>query len=438
MRPSGGMQVVRDAPPHRWIPGSVSASQKTAAISQSPPGGRLLIITRLDYRREPNQRVHHEARHLAPLFAETTVLFQARGTSDPSWWSYFRSILWLRTASWTEGRVTFVEVDPFWNPPWGGKIRYLGFLSQFLFDPLSLMLGYLFRIRRTFDVVLAVGPHAGAVGYLLKRLGLARLVVYDDIDYEPGLQLRRFRVRYTAWMERFFMARADLRVTVGDALAELRRSQGVGELSVIPNGVTYEIFCVAQSKKTHPPTIIYTGNLARGYSGLEVAIRSLSKIARTCPDIRLLIVGSGEPREECALRSLIRDLGVGERVRMVGECRYEELPEYLGQADLGWAAFPPNDSRQYAFPYKVIEYMAAGLAVLGTMGSQTARLIQRYNCGVATPYDAGAVAEAAVALLEDRRRLAEYARNGAREAAAYDWGKLLAQQRELILSRLGR
>lgn len=402
----------------------------------APPAGRLLVITELDCRHERNQRVHHQVRYLAPFFCETIVLYRAVGASDVSWWRYLRSIFGVRIASWGEGNVSYVEVDPFWNPPWGCRIRYLGFLGQLLFDPLSLMLGYLLRVRKRFDVVLAVGPQAASVGFILRSLGLARLLVYDDIDYEPGRWRRRVLVRYLAWMERFFMARADLRVTVGEALAEVRRSQGVSEIAVIPNGVDYETFAAAQTKVEHPPSILYTGNIAWHHSGLELAIRATRKIAVSCPEVRLLIVGGGYPQDERELHSHIRGLKVEAWVRVEGQCPYAELARYARQSDVGWAVFPPNATRQYAFPLKVIEYMAAGLVVLGTAGSQTARLIQRYDCGVVTPYDADAVAEAVLSLLGDRRRLAESAQNGARAAAAFDWEDLMAKQRALILSRL--
>lgn len=398
----------------------------------------LLVLTTLDYGREPNQRVHHQVRHIAPAFANTTVLYLARAKADRSWRGYARSMLGLQTRYRQEGAVTFVEVDPLWNLPWGSTVRYIRFLSVLVFVPVSLVLGHLCRVRKAFDVVLAVGPYAGAAGYFLKKLGLAKVLVYDDIDYEPGLVRRSLLAGYVGWMERFFMARADVRVSVGDVLAELRRAQGIGEVVVITNGVDYRDFAVAQSKVEHPPTLIYTGNLARQYSGLEVAIRAVPRIARSCPDARLLIIGGGDPGEERALRSLTRGLGVETRVHMVGVRRYEELPEYLRQADLGWAVFPPNGARLYAFPNKAMEYMAAGLGILGTVGSQTARLIERFDCGLVVPFDVDAVAEAVVALFDNRSRLAEYARNGGRAAAAFDWPDLMSQQRSIILSKLGR
>lgn len=397
---------------------------------------RLLVITTLDYQREPNQRVHHQVRHLAPAFDQTTVLYLRWGRPARSWREYARSMLVLETIVRWDGPVKFVEVDPFWNPPAGSTLRYIRFLNTFLFVVLSLFIGYVGRIRQHADVVLAAGPHAAAVGYALKRLGAARLLVYDDIDYEPGLQGRRFKVRFLDWMERFFLARADLRISAGDALAELRRAQGIDGVTVVTNGVEYELFSAAQRKIAHPPTVLYTGNISMVYSGLEVAFRALPKIARRYPDIRLVVVGGSDPREERHIRALVHDLGVDRWVWMRGRCAYEELPRHAAEADIGWAVFPLNDTRRYAFPNKVIEYMAAGLAVLGTAGSQTARLIECHRCGIVVPYDADSVAAAVISLLDNPERLEGYRCNGAQAAAAFDWPSLIERQRALIVSGL--
>lgn len=398
---------------------------------------RLLVLTALDFAREPNQRVHHQVRHLAAAFDETVVLYLARGRADRSWGGHWRSLFGLQRRSWREGRVRFVEVDPLWNLPWGSSLRHVRFLSVLLFLPLSLLLGFGFFVGGRFDVVLAGGAYAGAAGVCLKRMGRAGMLVYDDIDYDPGLQGRAFLRRHVARLERGAFRAADLRVSAGEELAALRRAQGVADLHVIPNGVEYAGFAAAQIKPPHPPTLIYTGNLRRDYSGLELALQAWPAVLAALPEARFVIVGRSEPAEEAWLRRRIRAEGLEGRIRLAGECPYAELPAYLGEADLGWALFPPNPTRQLAYPNKVIEYMAAGLGVLTTAGSQAARIVQAPGCGRAVPFEASAAAEALRELLGARQDLAEMGRRGAAAAARSDWTLLMGDYRRLLTAGRG-
>ena len=61
----------------------------------------------------------------------------------------------------------------------------------------------------------------------------------------------------------------------------------------------------------------------------------------------------------------------------MGKKRYDELPNLLAKADIGVALFRVNDLMKYTFPLKVVEYMAAGLAVVGTRVGETERLWKR-------------------------------------------------------------
>ncbi|HWI14146.1 MAG TPA: glycosyltransferase, partial [Burkholderiales bacterium] len=88
--------------------------------------------------------------------------------------------------------------------------------------------------------------------------------------------------------------------------------------------------------------------------------------------------------------------------------------------------------RRYAFPLKVVEYMAAGLACIGTRNTETADLLQRYDCGIAVPFRADALAVAVRTLAQDgalRARLQHHAREA---AGHFQWETLAAREYEIV------
>jgi glycosyltransferase involved in cell wall biosynthesis len=78
----------------------------------------------------------------------------------------------------------------------------------------------------------------------------------------------------------------------------------------------------------------------------------------------LLLVGGGEQDQE--LRQQVTNLGLADKVLFTGFVGFNELPGYLAAADV--AANPMQSSlvSNAAFPNKVIQYLATGLAVATT------------------------------------------------------------------------
>jgi glycosyltransferase involved in cell wall biosynthesis len=121
----------------------------------------------------------------------------------------------------------------------------------------------------------------------------------------------------------------------------------------------------------------------------------------------------------------IKSLGIGEHVTKLDPIPYIDLPVYISRADIGYALFPPNPLRTYAFPMKVIEYMAGGLAVIGPEDTETEIILERFGCGLAIPYDVEAYVNAVVDLFSKRSELERMAGNGVKGARLFDWDLLM-------------
>ncbi len=402
------------------------------AVLNGVKGKSLLYIGGSDLVRSPNHRAHHFIRFLEGHAGRVDVVslrpFYAgpypagplsrlrRGigayADDP--------VRVTNTRAGTEFQVVKLpnRLDPLLQDVWA--YLHLGELA-----------------RRHYDVGIFGNPDNAILAWLLKKRGVVDELVYDDWDYFAGFDRPLYWRLPMAWRERFSVSIADRVISVGSLLAELRQSQGARETFVVPNGVNYRAFARAQEKKPHPPTLIYTGSI-EPWAGLDVALEGFAQVRAEIPAARFLIIGPHQNEYGHALRGQADRLGLGDAVCFLGYRPYEELPDYLAEADIGVALFCPTDQMKYAFHLKVVEYMAAGLAVVGTRVGETERIILSSGAGRAVDFRAQDFAAAVLEMFRDERALAGYAARGIEFARPYDWNLVFSDLHDILGLRNGR
>ena len=416
---------------------------------------RILLISPLDYEHFTNNLECHHVLYYARIGCRPTLMYKTINWSARLG-DMVRDAGTFRIRCREDGTSCFVAVDPFLNYCGGVRTRAdawaatsvrtgsLKYTFIRLFYPLRVLrdlfvvpcfvLAAVWKLKGTFHVCIGFGPWGGLAGWLLRKVGKVELLVYQDRDYEPGLLPDRLRQAYTAAVERFTIKRADLTISIGQLLADLRRRQTGRPIEVIPSGVEWDKFAGARSNPKTGQTLIYVGNVI-SWSGLDHAIRALPEILRACPTAKLLIVGDGLPGYLAYLRQLVEQLHIRERVHFLGQRPSEELPDLLAGAEIGLANSEPVAFRKYACPLKVIEYMAAGLPVIATEGTEAAQLLTREQSGIAIPYEVENLAQTAIALFNDSQLYQRLRANGMRASAGMNWEILLAKELDLISKR---
>lgn len=416
----------------------------------------VLLVTNVDYGYYDNNRVHHFVEHFQNRFEHVYLMYTRQYVAGRfSAVSRIVGFFTITLRCFKSGAAICIEVDPLFNRVGGlalsllqvedpyerptGRVKDairrllspLGFLTELGIVP-SLLIAYALRVRRKVDVVVGQTPWEVAFGIVLRKCGLAKMVVYDDFDYAPGVvPVEGTRRKLIAAVEKFSLRHSDLIISVGDLMAELREQQTGKKVIVIPNGVNYALFSKAQEKIAHPPTIVYMGFVYE-YSGLELILRALVKVRERIPSVRFLIVGHSLPEYLEKLYKLIDELGLGQCVEYVGKLPYADLVPQLQMADIGMAFSKPIPLRKYAFPLKVAEYFAAGLPVITTKGLQGARVVEDARAGLAVDYSESGVTDALLSMLEDKARFREYADNAALAARSYSWEDLTRRAYEVI------
>jgi len=237
---------------------------------------------------------------------------------------------------------------------------------------------YPWHWRRFFDLQERWLPrHAGAVT-------VASRTLQSQIW---GLGVPPERVFYAPNCPQASLLSARDRVSEGDC-ARVRRELGIGSA----------------------PMLIFVGNISLG-DDLDLALIALQEVRKHVPEVKLVIVGTGDGLAR--LRDLASDLLLGDTVLFSGWIEHQHVPTYLAAADI--AIYPYRDTliNRAKCSIKILEYMAMGKAILTTRVGQNLEYLEHGRSGIlAEPGDANAFAQALIQLLTDpalARRLGQNA-----------------------------
>jgi glycosyltransferase involved in cell wall biosynthesis len=277
------------------------------------------------------------------------------------------------------------------------------------------------RLIRRFkpDVVHSYfGPSAGALNELAllhPRITFVRTIGSTPVASPRGSRFPRLRV--AKW--RLALRHQDAVVCVAPHIAEQLRGFGVdaARLHVIPNPTDLHRFTPRQGGKGDGPlTLVFLGRL-EAVKNLGGLLRGFALAAAGLQPLRLRIYGEGPERP--VLTALIRQLGLSDRVTLMG--RTDDVPGALRQADAYVQA-----SHHEGAPAAVGEAMAAGLPLLLSDIPAHRAMVHAGREGLLFPaQDPAALADAIRRLATDaaaRERMGRQARLTAeRELALERW-----------------
>lgn len=153
--------------------------------------------------------------------------------------------------------------------------------------------------------------------------------------------------------------------------------------------------------------------LFAGNVGKTQSVQTIVEAARLLEGesgIRIHIVGGGISLEEC--RELAKGLT---NITFYGRRDLREMPDFYAMADAMLVTLVDDPVISATLPGKVQSYMAAGKAVLGSIGGETPRVIREADCGgCAAPEDAAALAELIRKSAADPARLRQQGTNARR------------------------
>lgn len=221
---------------------------------------------------------------------------------------------------------------------------------------------------------------------------------------------------------------ADVVIAPSATVQKVMREFGVRvRMEVVENGVDRRPFLCPQrpfckSDLGFPEdavVAVYVGRLA-SEKNLAVLLNQFALATELEPRLRLMLLGKGGMLAE--LRQQADLLHIGDKLLFVGGVAYEDVPNYLAAAD-----FFATASVSEVHPLTLIEAMAAGLPIAGTVSPGIMDIVETGVTGFLTSDPERGLAAAMVGLAghDARRQQMGVAARAASER--YDIGRTVAQ-----------
>ena len=205
--------------------------------------------------------------------------------------------------------------------------------------------------------------------------------------------------------------------------AMLAETYGVTEgITAVPTGIDVALYQQADAGNIRQElgwgedkVLISIGRLAKEKS-FETLITAVQPILQQREDVRLVILGEGEERE--GLEALAAELGIDDRVNLVGNVPFSAVPTYLKAADLFCFASVTETQGLVT-----LEAMAAGLPIVAVDATGTSDAVSHGVEGLLTPNDSAAMSAALKQALDDEGLRQKLAAAAVHKAADFDQKK---------------
>ncbi len=180
-----------------------------------------------------------------------------------------------------------------------------------------------------------------------------------------------------------FCEAVDLVISPSAGMEKILRELDVkSHIEIIPNGVDLSKFQQAKPFQRsnfgftdQDILLVYAGRLAPE-KNINFLLESFAGIAQTIPNVYLLIVGGGKKQFEEELQNYIAELGVANRIRIIGMIPYEDIPSYLSMCDIF-----VTTSMAESFGMSTVEAMSAGLPIMGVHSTGTSDIVEEEKTG---------------------------------------------------------
>jgi glycosyltransferase involved in cell wall biosynthesis len=248
--------------------------------------------------------------------------------------------------------------------------------------------------------------------------------------------------RLETYYEEHFRSLAQGTTTISNPLA--RRAEGLGiskeSICVVPGGVNSDLFrpiareeCRRKVGFAAEAKIIAFSSLD-SYLDFEVILGLLKLLAEKYIKIQLLITGSVTPK----IKSLIKKHALDKHVFYSGLVPYEDLPIYLGCADVFMMPLADTIYNRGRWPNKICEYMAMGIPTVSNPVGDIKNLFENESVGLLCRYTSDAFYSSIDKLFCDAdlsKKLGTNARIAVENK--YDWNILIQQVENFYFKILG-
>lgn len=209
------------------------------------------------------------------------------------------------------------------------------------------------------------------------------------------------------------------RIAVSEASMQFAGRYFPGEYTIIPNGVDTERYLQPVDPlpeyQDGNPTVLFVGRYSDERKGFRYLLEAMALVQERLPQVRLLVVGSGDPS---LFRSYLRPL---QQVEFLGFVDDAKLSRLYRSADL----FCAPSIGQESFGIVLLEAMAAGCPIVAADNPGYRQVLEHRRQGLLVqPRNVEALAVAILQVLQDQSLRQALAAQGVQKAQSYSWNRI--------------
>lgn len=293
-------------------------------------------------------------------------------------------------------------------------IRINGSVARTTISPVMLEKAGALLARTHFDVIHLHEPLAPMLPLsMLNASPSAPNVGTFHASGERSLAYASSR-RLLGWLAQ----RLAVRVAVSPQAAAFARRYIGGEYIIVPNGVDTDSFRpdgpVFARWHDGSPTLLFVGRFQEPRKGFGVLLEAFAYVQRERPDVRLLVVGRGEPS---SFEARAAELAL-QNIFFAGPASAGDLPRFYRSADILCAP----STGQESFGMILVEAMSSGLPIVAAdIPGYAGVMTHRHEGVLVPPCNPHAFAAALLHMLGDETLRRRSAVGGMETARRYTW-----------------
>lgn len=280
-----------------------------------------------------------------------------------------------------------------------------------------------------YELFIGVNNLNSLAGLFLKKLGKVEKVVFYTMDFIPIRFENRLLNFIYHKIEIICVKKCDEVWNVSPRMAIGREkylglSQKKYPQKAIPVGTWTDNIKKRSFDEIKKNQVLFIGHLLEK-QGIQEVIEAFPQIIKSRGSVKFVIVGGGD--FEPVLKRKVKELDLEKHVVFKGWILdRSKIDEMISESAVAVAVYKPEKEwlrnfTYYADPYKIKDYLGAGLAIVLTDISYNAKDIEKNGCGIIVNYDKNEIARAIIKLLSDEEELKKYRANSLRYVKNYDW-----------------
>ncbi len=304
------------------------------------------------------------------------------------------------------------------------------FIDKFFFPCFAILKAFKIKKAKRISVIHAV--IANVSGFAAMTFHQLTKIPFLITEQSGNLDRQVRKLTPIAfWIYKKIYQKADFIHVISNFLKQTVLVLGVEEekIEIIPNGINlseFESFTEGERKEKY--RIVSVARLNK-YKGLEYLITAMPEILKSFPKAKLVLIGSGNERENLKLR--IKNLKIEDKVEFKGDIPHKEIPKELVKSSV--FVLPSLEEGQGVV---VLEAQASGIPVIGTNVGGIPDFIRDGKTGILVgPAEPRDISQAVIKIFSEPEFAQKLVENAKDDLERYDWDNV-ADKIDKIYKRL--